>query len=198
MIERCQARVAKRFAPFVPPSLVNNGVPLFLKQLTDTLLAEQRSSRRESHSPEPAPVQNDIGRAAALHGAEMLRLGHTIDQVVHEYGDVCQSVADMAVENDLLVSADEFRTLNRCLDTAIADAVASYSESRGLAISTARDDAALDLQLFLSENERLVEAALHAFGAIRTGNVGLRGPTGELLFRLLQDLQTLSNRMMHP
>ena len=197
LIDRCHEKVAKRFEPSIPPALINNGVPLFLKQLSSTLAAEQQSSNREAFSPEPTPVNTDIGRAAALHGAEMLRLGHSIDQVVHEYGDVCQSVTDMAVQKDFLISTDEFRTLNRCLDNAIADAVASYSESRRLTMATAGEGAALDLEQFLGENERLVEASLHAFGAIRTGNVGLRGPTGDLLLRLLDDMRTLLQKFHH-
>jgi len=195
LIDRRHEKVAKRFEPSIPPALINNGVPLFLKQLSSTLAAEQQNSNREAFSPEPTPVNTDIGRAAALHGAEMLRLGHSIDQVVHEYGDVCQSVTDMAVQKDFLISTDEFRTLNRCLDNAIADAVASYSESRRLTMATAGEGAALDLEQFLGENERLVEASLHAFGAIRTGNVGLRGPTGDLLLRLLDDMRSLLQRI---
>jgi len=197
LIERCHEKVAKRFEPSIPPALVNNGVPLFLKQLSSTLLAEQHGSKREAYSPEPTPVNTDIGRAAALHGAEMLRLGHSIDQVVHEYGDVCQSVTDMALERNFLISTDEFRTLNRCLDNAIADAVASFSESRRHTIAAVGEGAALELEQFLGENERLIEATLHAFGAIRTGNVGLRGPTGDLLRRLLEDMRGLVQRFHH-
>jgi len=197
LIDRCHEKVAKRVEPSIPPALINNGVPLFLRQLSSTLAAEQQSSKREAYSPSPTPVNTDIGRAAALHGAEMLRLGHSIDQVVHEYGDVCQSVTDMAVERNFLISADEFRTLNRCLDNAIADAVASFSESRRHTIAATGKGAALELEQFLGESERLVEAMLHAFGAIRTGNVGLRGPTGDLLRRLLDDMSSLLQRLHH-
>ena len=36
----------------------------------------------------------------------------------------------MAVERDAPISADDFRTLNRCLDDAIAGAVTEYGRER--------------------------------------------------------------------
>src|SRR6185295_4429996 len=126
LIGRCKAKVARRFAPSEIPAGVDHGVPLFLEQLFDTLCLEQKTSAREVSEPPPTPAPTEIGRAAALHGAEMLRRGYSIDQVVHDYGDVCQSVTELAVEQKALVTADEFRTLNRCLDNAIADAVTAF------------------------------------------------------------------------
>lgn len=60
-----------------------------------------------------------------VHGIFLLIA--TIDQVVHDYGDFCQAIIDLAVERDPPISIDEFRTLNRCLDNAIADAVTEFS-----------------------------------------------------------------------
>jgi hypothetical protein len=53
--------------------------------------------------------------------------GFTVGQVVHGYGDVCQAVTDLAVEMGAPISTDDFRTLNRCLDDAIAGAVTEYA-----------------------------------------------------------------------
>jgi len=196
LIKRCQEKTARRSMPFMPPALVNHGVPLFLKQLVEVLHGEHLTTEREHSDTEPTPAHTDIGKAAALHGAEMLRLGHSIDQVVHEYGDVCQTVTDLAVEKKVAISIDEFRTLNRCLDNAIADAVASYAEARRLIVGRAAESTAVDMQRLLDEHARLVGVALHAFGAIRTGNVGLRGPTGNLLHPFLEDLRTLPQRTL--
>src|SRR6202023_2773778 len=85
---------------------------------------------RYDYDSKPTPAPTEIGRAAALHGTELLRRGYSIDQVVHDYGDVCQSVTALAVEQAIPISTDEFRTLNRCLDDAIADAVASFGSGR--------------------------------------------------------------------
>ena len=125
LIRRCRTKVAKRYQPLGIPSAVDRGAPLFLQQLTDILRREQITAVRDTSPPESTPEYSEIGKAAALLGAEMLRLGFSVDQVVHEYGDVCQSVTDMAVEQKVPIAADQFRTLNRCLDDAIADAVSA-------------------------------------------------------------------------
>ena len=65
----------------------------------------------------------------------MLRQGFTVDQVVHDYGDLCQAVTELALEKNAPVSTDEFHTLNRCLDDAIADAVTEFGWQRDQLIS---------------------------------------------------------------
>jgi len=42
---------------------------------------------------------------------------------VHDYGDVCQSITELAVDASVPINADDFRLLNSCLDDAIAAAV---------------------------------------------------------------------------
>ena len=84
------------------------------------------------------PDHTEIGRSAALHDAELLRLGYTLDQVVRDYGDVCQAVTELAGEEDERITAGEFRTLNRCLDNAIADAVTSFEHARQILIMIKR------------------------------------------------------------
>ncbi len=68
-------------------------------------------------------MRREIGRAAAKHGHELLQHGFTVNQVVHDYDDLCQAVTELAIEKNAPVSPGEFKTLNRCLDQAIADAV---------------------------------------------------------------------------
>ena len=45
-------------------------------------------------------------------GVSSLHHGFTIDQAVHDYGDLCQSVTDLAVELDAPILNDEFRGLS--------------------------------------------------------------------------------------
>src|ERR1700719_4557050 len=149
-----QEKVAKRFEPTEAASAVENGVPLFLEQLAETLKAEQTTSARSDDS-EPVPAPTAIGRAAALHGAELLRRGFTVDQVVHDYGDVCQCVTALAVERATLISTDEFRTLNRCLDNAIAAAVASFGSARQTSIDRQAETLQQRLVAFTAEHRRL-------------------------------------------
>jgi hypothetical protein len=196
LIGRCRAKVAKRFEPSSTPAAVDHGVPLFLQQLVETLRDEQTTSIREDAESTSTPATTDIGRSAALHGAELLRLGFSVDQVVHDYGDVCQSVTALAVEQDEPISTDEFRTLNRCLDNAIADAVASFGRARQTLIDCQAETLQHRLVAFASEHRRLVDIAVHSLAAVKTGNIGLNGATGTLLAHALEELRSLTDRTL--
>ena len=117
IIERAQRRVAPRVDPKSSDAQLLNGIPVFLDQLGDALRLA-KSSDVIDHA--------QIGKTAGRHGCELLRLGLSIAQVVHTYGDVCQSITELAVQQDVLMSGEEFQTLNLCLDDAIAEAVTEY------------------------------------------------------------------------
>ena len=53
-----------------------------------------------------------------------------MSQVVHDYGDVCQSITELAVETNAPIGTEDFRLLNGCLDDAIAGAVTQYGRER--------------------------------------------------------------------
>jgi hypothetical protein len=196
LISRCRAKVAKRTPPSeIIPRVVTHGVPLFLQQLVDTLRAEQ--------SPQRSPAEQQataIGRAAALRGAEMLRIGYTVEQVVHDYGDVCQAVTELAIEKHADIATDEFRTLNRCLDNAIAAAVTAYGEGR----DTSNTDQAFDkaealhgrIGSLADEQRRLIEMAIQASAAMKTGNVGMLGATATVLSNALLELRALVDQAL--
>ena len=195
LISRCREKVAKRFEPTQSPATVDHGVPLFLQQLTDTLREEQSTHLRSVDS-EPTPAHTEIGRAAALHGAELLRRGFSVDQVVHDYGDVCQCVTALAVEQNVLISTDEFRTLNRCLDNAIADAVAAFGTARQTSIDRQAESLQQRLVVFTADHRRLTNIAIQSLTAIKTGNIGISGATGTLLAHALEELRSLTDRTL--
>jgi hypothetical protein len=194
LIGRCREKVAKRFEPAEVPPAVDNGVPLFLQQLIETLRHEQLTCDRATTEPQSSPSPTDMGRAAASHGAELLRLGFTVDQVVHEYGDVCQAVTELAAEDNFIISTDEFRTLNRCLDDAIADAVTSFGLVRQSFVDSQTQTLQTCLETFSEKHRRLVDIAIRAYSAIKTGNVGSTGATGALLSHTLDELRSLTER----
>jgi hypothetical protein len=196
LIRRCREKATKRFEPSQIPAAIDHGVPLFLQQLVDTLRVEQMTVDRDVAGPEATPAPTLIGRAAALHGAELLRLGYSVDQVVHEYGDICQSVTAIAVEMQEKISADEFRTMNRCLDNAIADAVSSFGAARQNSINDQAHTLHDRLNAFSDEHQRLVDIATQSFAAIKTGNVGMAGATGTLLEHTLSELRSLPERTL--
>jgi hypothetical protein len=195
LISRCREKVAKRFEPAETLATLDHGVPLFLQQLVETLRIEQNTDIR-SGDAEPTPAPTEIGRAAALHGAELLRQGFSVDQVVHDYGDVCQCVTALAVEQEAPISTDEFRTLNRCLDNAIADAVASFGSVRQSSIDRQAETLQQRLVVFAAEHRRLIDIAIQSVTAIKTGNIGIGGATGTLLVHALEELRSLTDRTL--
>jgi hypothetical protein len=165
LIGRCRAKVAKRSAPPPTKAEVDHGVPLFLEQLCEEL----------RHGPSKTP---EISKSATMHGHDLLLQGFTISQVVHGYGDICQSVTDLAVELAAPINTEDFRTLNRCLDDAIAGAVTEYAHEQDVT----RDGESHELQ-------KLTNTAITGFEAIRTGKVGVAGSTGAVVLRSLMGIR---------
>lgn len=191
LIKRCSTKAAERNeSSTADADLFQQGVPLFLQQLVDTLRNERQAGNDDLRDPESAPASTAIGRAAALHGADLLLQGYDIDQVVREYGDVCQAVTGLAVELDAEISADEFRTLNRCLDDAIADAVNAFSNAEQQGARKHSDSSNDRFHAFLDEHRRLIDIANRAHSAIATGQVTISGATGNLLIYTLRQMRS--------
>src|SRR4029434_4010644 len=115
----------------------------------------------------------EMARSAVLHGHDLLLQGFTVSQVVHDYGDICQAITELAVEANAPISTEDFRTLNRCLDDAIAGAVTEYGRERNQSTldgETARGSERLGF--FAHELRNLVNTAIVAFEVLKTGNVG--------------------------
>ena len=202
LIARCAQKVSDRTPPGGRAEDMDSGVSPFLDQLIKTLGVEQTDEPMRSRSVSgPSGGGNlafsEVAETAARHGRELLRNGYTIDQVVHDYGDLCQSITDLAFENDSQIEIDEFRTLNRCLDNAIAEAVTEYSYQRDFAIAD-RQVKALNVHLgeFAHEVRNQLNIAMLAFSAIKTGNVAPGGATGMVLDRSLLALKNLVNRSL--
>ncbi|WP_176060200.1 HAMP domain-containing sensor histidine kinase [Paraburkholderia sp. BCC1876] len=201
LIARCRAKVALRHGREATAQQLQNGVPIFLDQLIRTLRIEQTSvpmdSRKISGPSGGGASLSEMGTNAAQHGRELLKLGLSVDQVVHDYGDLCQAITDLAFERDAPFETDEFRTLNRCMDNAIADAVTEFSYQRDFAIA---DKQALELReqlgMALHELRNSLQAATLAFDAIKAGNLSLFGATGSLLERSLNRLKGQINRAL--
>jgi signal transduction histidine kinase len=184
IISRCRAKVASRSIPPPTAAEIDHGVPLFLGQLVDALRLGMSSS------PE-------IGRSAILHGHDLLIRGFSVSQVVHDYGDVCQSITELAMELGAPIGTDDFRLLNSCLDDAMAGAVTQYGRERHQ--STIDGESAREnerLGFLAHELRNLIHTALIAFEVIKSGNVGVGGSTGTVLKRSLLGARDLIGRSL--
>src|SRR5688572_25497041 len=203
LVTRCRSKVARRTGP--PPVVADlpHGIPVFLEQVIKTLQLEQvdrsSASQKVSGPPEPAktPVYSEIGMAAASHGSALLQQGFTVDQVVHDYGDLCQAITELALELDAPVTVDEFHTLNRCLDNAIADAVTEFGRQRDNLASTEGAEAMGErLSALAHELRNLLDCAMLSLEAIKRGNVGIAGPTSAVLDRSLIGLRNVIDQSL--
>jgi len=184
IISRCRAKVASRSIPPPTAAEINHGVPLFLGQLVDALRLG-------------LPSSPEIGRSAILHGHDLLIRGFSVSQVVHDYGDVCQSITELAMEVGAPIGTDDFRLLNACLDDAMAGAVTQYGRERHQ--STIDSESAREnerLGFFAHELRNLIHTALIAFEVVKSGNVGVGGSTGTVLQRSLLGARDLIARSL--
>jgi signal transduction histidine kinase len=194
-LARARKRVAKRSAPVATEAELTAGLPVFLDQLVDALRLAV-SSRDVNHE--------SITKTARQHGSNLLHHGFTVAQVVHDYGDLCQVITELAVEQNAAVSTAEFRTLNLCLDDAIAGAVTEYSQERERSIGdagrqrerTIRDEGVERLGSLAHEMRNLLGSAMLAFDSIKKGIVAPGGSTSMLLARSLMGLQRLVDRSL--
>ncbi len=186
IIRRCRAKVALRSVPAATPAEIEHGVPLFLDQLVTAL------HRGQSGSPE-------INGSAVLHGHDLLLQGLSVSQVVHDYGDVCQSITELAVEVNAPISTDDFRMLNGCLDGAIAGAVTEFARESeqgqaAAALTTGRENEQLG---FLAHELRdLIHTVTIAFDVLKSGHVGVGGSTSKIIDRSLLRARDLISRSL--
>lgn len=179
IIARAKEKLTDRPWPLVSTSELEHGVPLFLTQLIETL---QRETTATPFS------QKTIGASAVKHGGELLALGFNISQVVHDYGDICQAITEVAVEQDIPITTEEFHTLNRCLDTAIAQAVTEHSRITADSRNTEETERSGQLA---HEIRDILNTAVLAFHTLKRGTVAINGSTGTVLGRSLMSLRDL-------
>jgi hypothetical protein len=183
IIRRCTAKMAARSSPAVTDAQSARGVPMFLEQLIGEL------------GQGPSQVE-EIHQSAVDHGHELYRRGFTVGQVVHDYGDICQSVTDLAVELATPIDVDEFRTLNRCLDDAIADAVTEFGREHEVNIGGEATRQSERIGILAREAKTSLHTAAVALGALKSGRIGFAGATGVVLDRSVFSAQDLIDRLL--
>jgi hypothetical protein len=167
LVRRCRSRAVQIALPSTEAEM-DRGIPLFLDQLALAL-------------DQPASI-TDIHHTAGEDGEALFRQGFTVTQVVHGYGNVCQSVSDLATEMAVPISADDVQILDRCLDDAIAGTVSEYSRQQHLL----QTDQSFELI-------GLVNEAIAAFDALHAGEtVGTVAVVHRSLHRIRVRLETLT------
>jgi signal transduction histidine kinase len=184
IIAQTRERVRSRPWPSVSPYELEHGVPLFLTQLSDILRLEASGDPFSGEA---------MGASATRHGGDLLRLGFNVSQVVHDYGDICQAVTEVAVARQAPITVEEFHTLNRCLDMAIAEAVTEHARITAVARAAAEVER---LGHAAHELRDILNTALLGFHALKRGAVAVNGSTGAVLGRSLMNLRDVIDRTL--
>ena len=202
LIARCKLKVAQRTHYEVTEEQLAHGVPMVLDQLTRTLAAEERGQPDiVLHISGPAGGDakklSEVGVSATAHGKELLLLGYSVDQVVHDYGDLCQAITDLALEQDEPFSVDEFRTLNRCLDNAIADSVTEFSFQRETRLNEHQlANEKQRLGFLAHELRNTLGTATLALHALELSSMPVTGAIGAVLKRSLVTMSSLVGKAL--
>jgi hypothetical protein len=96
-------------------------------------------------------------------------------------------VTELAGRQGATLTITEFHTLNRCLDNAIAGAVASWDEER----NKARADAEGRLDVFRRKLLGLVGTATVCVDAFQAGHVGSGGTTAAVFRNCWVEMRSL-------
>ena len=207
MEEKSAALAGARSVSEVPTS----GLPIFFKQLLHVLehvptevvhleVDKDGMVKAANDSNEPAmavaaghPFDVEVAKSAGAYGKELQQLGYTLSHVVHAYGAICQAITEIAIEKMAPITTEEFRALNRCLDTAIAGAVTTFHAERAEDV-TNRETQHLG---FLAHELRNALAIVNtSLRLIRSGTVGFGGSIGQVLDRALKRQQELIDRSL--
>jgi signal transduction histidine kinase len=190
---------------------LKRGLPLFYQQLITVLQreiepiqtpvvnqADMVQAARQTNEPAMAnasghPEEAALARSAGSHGIELLRLGYSLSHVVHAYGAMCQSITELAISNDLAITAREFHDLNRCLDIAIAGAVTEYQSLR----NTQDISREVEHLGFLAHELRNALTSVNvSLELIQKGTVGFGGSTSQVMKYGLKRIGELIDRSL--
>jgi signal transduction histidine kinase len=185
LIERCTIKATLRAAPSDTREAARpNGIPPILDQLIDMLRMERLAATPRTFLTFGRPGaskarQSGSDVAASQYGRDLLQNGFPVEEVAYGFGDLCQSVTDLAVEHDETIQACEFRILNFCLDQAIADALTGYCARPPIPPSA--DPAVRDLHVwfgsFVHELRNHLHTATIALAASKISNTLSPGAT---------------------
>lgn len=175
---RAKAAIASRRTP------LDAGSEYTALVFLDELLSELRfGSKRDS----------DDGSAVRHRDHDVLDAPLIVPRIA-QYGDIGESISELALEMNAPVNVAEFATLDRSVDEATARAVTESVSERGQTATVAVPDSER-FRVFQHEVRKLVNTAILSFDGLRTGRVGLEGSTGCLLNRSLIELRSLVDRV---
>jgi signal transduction histidine kinase len=154
---------------------------LFFDEMLDAIRRDQ--GVRESSSPLPAESVT-----AAQIGEERQQAGIAVSHVPVVFAAISQALGEIGARYELTLSAEEYKMLNRCLDTGIATSIENFwrkeTDSNNQRMTESFGFIAHELRNALGN-------AKTAFNLLRAGGLDLKGKTAEVLARNLTRMEML-------
>jgi signal transduction histidine kinase len=160
-----------------------------LSLFVDELILALRKARDE---PRPAGLKT-TGEIAPAHARQRWRIGFDVEQVVHDYGFLCDAITEAAQDARVSIDINEYRVLNQSLDTAIAEAVNQYMKSRDRA---GERQVSERIGYIVHELRNALATSLLSLQAIRSAKLSASGRTADALERSLRRQQELIDYLL--
>jgi signal transduction histidine kinase len=202
ILARCEGKSSALAGERRVSKTPTGGLSIFFNQLLQVLEhAHVDEAHREvaNDSDERAiaaaadcPHDVEVAKSAGALGKDFHRLGYTLSHVVHAYGAICQVVTEIAIEQNVAIRTEEFRVLNRCLDTAIAGAVTVFHAE----VEDVTSRETQNLGILAHELGNALAVVTTSLSLIKSGTVGFGGSVGKVMDRALKRQQQLIDRSL--
>ena len=157
-----------------------------------TLLDQLGQSLGRASRSEPDD-HRQLQEDASLHGVARYRLGWSVAEVVHEYGDVARAIASMTETRGVIVPGREQLHFSNCIEEVVAAAATAWARGRDEAVTNERTER---LGSISHEMRNLLATATMSFASIRKGTAAPGGSTAALHQRSLTNLVALVDRSL--
>lgn len=134
------------------------------------------------------------GQAAPLHARQRWQIGFRLDQVVHDYGFLCDAITETAEEARWAIEVGEYRVLNQSMDTAIAEAVDAWVAQQRASDEHRRGER---VGFIVHELRNALTTSRLALGAMRQGQLSSAGRTAGALDRSLRRQEELVQHLIN-
>jgi signal transduction histidine kinase len=147
-----------------------------------------RALRRDSGVPDSYSSLPGKSEVAARLGAYQQRAGIEVGKVTAVFAAISQALAKTGALYELRLTAEEYDSLNGCLDAGIATSIESYWHRDG---AQARERHAARYGFVAHELRNALSNASMAFKLVRAGKLDIEGRTGAILARNLARMNAL-------
>ncbi len=170
----------------LPPLELIDHIPQFLDEIISAL-------RIEAGVPVTGPAPDDT-TTAAVHGAQRLRLGFSLDAVVREYGALQEAIVTVARKAGPEITFRELQVLSNVTVSGIASAVSEYTLQRDAELLRQANE---HFAFIAHELRNPLSSAITAFALLKAkGNLPVGVPAVAALGRSLRRTNELIDQTL--